>query len=172
MPLVEAMCCDCPVICSNTTSLPEVGGEAAYYIEPQDPQMLAEAIYRVCTDTELRQDLIQKGKEQAKKFTWTNFTIGVLEALNLLEGGTSEAPAWKHDETTVLIPHPPRFDRQDRAQNLLHQAQEHQRQGKKFPVVKGFLRAVFLAPEVVFMTVIFPSFRDRVLRRIFKLFPV
>jgi glycosyltransferase involved in cell wall biosynthesis len=170
MPVVEAMSCDCPVICSSTTSLPEVGGEAAYYIDPNDPEMLAEAIYRVWTDAALRQDLIQKGKEQAKKFSWTNFTIEVLKALSHLEGGEDEA--WKGYEGMVLAGKPRQLNRQESAQNLLHQAQDHGRHGKRLLAGKATLKATLLAPEVVFTTVIFPCFRDRVLRKIFKLFPV
>jgi len=87
MPVVEAMCCDCPVICSNTTSLPEVGGDAVLFIDPKDPDMLAGAMYQVLTDSALRQDLIQRGRQQARKFSWLNFTVEVLRSLKRLEHG-------------------------------------------------------------------------------------
>lgn len=89
MPIIEAMSCDCPVICSNTTSLPEIAGNAAYFIDPQDPEMLAEAIYRVLTDSALRQDLIQRGRQRAKQFSWLNFTSQVLQSLRRLEHSIS-----------------------------------------------------------------------------------
>lgn len=87
MPVVEAMSCGCPVICSNTTSLPEIGGEAVLFIDPQDPEMLAGAIYQVLMDGVLRQELIQRGRQQARKFSWLTFTSEVLRCLKRLEGG-------------------------------------------------------------------------------------
>jgi len=87
MPVVEAMSSGCPVICSNTTSLPEIGGEAVLFIDPQDPEMLAEAIYQVLMDAVLRHDLIQRGRQQAKKFSWLTFTSEVLRSLKRLDDG-------------------------------------------------------------------------------------
>lgn len=69
-PALEAMACGTPVICSNTSSLPEVVGEAALTVNPLDVAALAEAIRRVLSDAELRAALIAKGSEQVKKFSW------------------------------------------------------------------------------------------------------
>jgi glycosyltransferase involved in cell wall biosynthesis len=172
MPVVEAMYCGCPVICSNTTSLPEVGGEAAYYIDPLDPEMLAEAIFQVISDPALRQDLIQRGREQARKFSWVKFTSEILRALNRLEGGDKAGEAEVNGERINLVLRPALPNRQGDAQNLLHRAKDQWRLGKRLEAAKDMLKVLFLAPEVVFTTVVFPSFRDRVLRKIFKLFPV
>jgi glycosyltransferase involved in cell wall biosynthesis len=70
LPPLEAMACGCPVIVSNAASLPEVCGDAAYYIDPRQVDSLAEGIYRVIGDDALRQDLIRKGLERAKLFSW------------------------------------------------------------------------------------------------------
>jgi glycosyltransferase involved in cell wall biosynthesis len=81
MPLLEAMWCDCPVVCSNTTSLPEIAGDAALLIDPQAPEELAEALYRVLTDEALRHTLIERGQQQAAKFSWRRFTVDIVRTL-------------------------------------------------------------------------------------------
>lgn len=69
-PVVEAMAAGCPVISSNTSSLPEVGGDAALFVDPHDLDRLAGAMQRVLTSTELQQKMIRTGLEQAGKFQW------------------------------------------------------------------------------------------------------
>ena len=69
-PVLEAMACGCPVICSNRTSLPEIAGEAAVYIDGEDENELAAAIKKVLEDKTLQKKLQKKGLKQAKKFTW------------------------------------------------------------------------------------------------------
>ncbi|MCS7232061.1 MAG: glycosyltransferase family 1 protein [Elusimicrobiota bacterium] len=70
LPPLEAMACGCPVVVSNRGSLPEVCGDAAVYVDPYNPQDIANGILKVLTDENLRQQLIKKGFEQVKKFTW------------------------------------------------------------------------------------------------------
>lgn len=70
LPVLEAMSCGTPVITSNTSSLPEVAGEAALMVDPYDAIALAEAIYRVLTDRDLGEDLRQRGLRRASAFTW------------------------------------------------------------------------------------------------------
>ncbi|MDP4210785.1 MAG: glycosyltransferase family 1 protein [Bacteroidota bacterium] len=70
IPIVEAMYADVPVICSNTTSLPEVAGDAALYVNPDDTDEIAAAMHKISTDEPFRQELIAKGREQRKKFSW------------------------------------------------------------------------------------------------------
>jgi glycosyltransferase involved in cell wall biosynthesis len=68
---LEAMFAGAPVICSNLSSLPEVVGEAAYFLEdPRDPIEMEEAIANVLGDSDLQRNLSAKGKEQSKKFSW------------------------------------------------------------------------------------------------------
>lgn len=70
MPVLEAMACGAPVITSNRTSLPEVAGDAAILVNPEDADELADAIVRVLDDGALRDTLRVKGVERAKQFTW------------------------------------------------------------------------------------------------------
>ncbi|MDQ1335392.1 MAG: hypothetical protein QG552_2342 [Thermodesulfobacteriota bacterium] len=70
LPVIEAMACGCPVICSNAASLPEVAGDAALLIDPHNVDELAGAIDRVVDDSALRNDLIRKGTERASQFSW------------------------------------------------------------------------------------------------------
>jgi len=82
LPPLEAMACGCPVIVSNNSSLPEVCGDAAYYINPQSPHNISNAIITVLRDNNLRDELINKGLERAKQFSWT---ISAAQHLNVLE---------------------------------------------------------------------------------------
>lgn len=67
---LEAMACGTPVITADTSSLPEVVGEAGLMVSPGDVRALMEAILRLLSDTNLRTELIGKGLERARKFTW------------------------------------------------------------------------------------------------------
>jgi len=70
MPVLEAMACGAPVITSNTTALPEVTGDAAVLINPEDPVELGEAMSQVLEDSHLRVTLRSRGFERARQFTW------------------------------------------------------------------------------------------------------
>ncbi|MGB9804811.1 glycosyltransferase family 4 protein [Desulfofundulus sp.] len=70
LPPLEAMACGTPVVVSNTASLPEVVGDAGVYVNPYDVDDIAQGIYRVLTDQELRCQLREKGLARAKLFTW------------------------------------------------------------------------------------------------------
>jgi glycosyltransferase involved in cell wall biosynthesis len=70
LPPLEAMACGCPVVVSNVASQPEVCGDAAYYVNPQDVKSIAEGIYRVALDEELRKSLIHKGLQRVELFSW------------------------------------------------------------------------------------------------------
>jgi glycosyltransferase involved in cell wall biosynthesis len=64
------MACGTPVITSKTTSLPEVAGDAAVLVNPEDVEELAEAMMRVLSDDSLQSQLRSRGLERAKQFTW------------------------------------------------------------------------------------------------------
>ncbi len=84
LPVLEAMACETPVVCSNASSLPEVAGDAALLVDPLDVEGLAAAMRRVLGDEELRAELIERGFEQAKKFSWERCareTLAVLESV-------------------------------------------------------------------------------------------
>lgn len=70
IPLVEAMKCETPIVCSNASCLPEVAGEAAIYVDPFSVEDIAKGIITIHQDTELRATLIEKGKERQKMFSW------------------------------------------------------------------------------------------------------
>ena len=70
LPVLEAMACGTPVICSNSSSLPEVGGDAVVTVDPRDAIALAAALARVLDDPRLRGDLSAKGLVQAGRFSW------------------------------------------------------------------------------------------------------
>ncbi len=72
IPLLEAMACGCPVISSNAASLPEVGGDAALYFDPKDDSDLVKKMTHIINNQKLRQELIKKGKDRYKKFSWKN----------------------------------------------------------------------------------------------------
>ncbi len=69
IPLVEAMACGCPVVCSNTTSIPEVVGDAALLVDPLDSNGFAERIHLLLTDSKLRAELSHKGRLRARLFS-------------------------------------------------------------------------------------------------------
>jgi len=71
-PVLEAMASGTPVVTSNVSSLPEVAGDAALLVDPYRVEEIAHAIQRILGDSELRQELIQRGYKQAAKFTWAN----------------------------------------------------------------------------------------------------
>jgi alpha-1,3-rhamnosyl/mannosyltransferase len=70
LPVVEAMACGTAVACANTSSLPEVGGEAVLTFDPDNAEAMAVQIGRLLTDEALRQKLEQAGLAQARKFSW------------------------------------------------------------------------------------------------------
>lgn len=70
IPILEAMYCDVPVISANVTSMPEVAGDAALYVNPFNVSEIAEALERMELDSNLRNLLIEKGRVQRKKFSW------------------------------------------------------------------------------------------------------
>lgn len=70
IPPLEAMSWGVPVLTSNAASLPEVVGDAAVIIDPYDIEGISDGLYRLLTDNDLREDLINKGYKQIEKFTW------------------------------------------------------------------------------------------------------
>lgn len=81
LPVLEAMKNGCPVLLSNVSSLPEAGGDAALYFDPEDANEIANAIKRVIEDNSLREDLIKKGFLQVKKFSWEKTARKTLDVL-------------------------------------------------------------------------------------------
>lgn len=70
IPILEAFSSGCPVIASNVTSIPEVGGDAALYVDPLSVEHIKTAVLQVLQDDALRDTLVQKGHMRALQFTW------------------------------------------------------------------------------------------------------
>ena len=72
LPILEAFSCSCPALLSNSSSLPEVGADAACYFDPIDPESLIQSVETVISDDHYREKLIKKGLERVKLFSWEN----------------------------------------------------------------------------------------------------
>lgn len=70
IPIIEAMQCNVPVIASNVSSVPEVAGDAALFVDPFNIEEIAEAMHKISGDILLRNDLIAKGHIRKQKFSW------------------------------------------------------------------------------------------------------
>ena len=86
LPVIEAMACGCPVLTSNTTSLPEVAGEAALLVDPTSVQEIADGISSICGDEALRAAMIGRGYVQAAKFSWEEVVTKTKIALERRQG--------------------------------------------------------------------------------------
>jgi glycosyltransferase involved in cell wall biosynthesis len=80
LPVLEAMQCGAPVICSDTTSLPEVAGDAAIMLSPTDPERWSSAILEIHTDANRRADLGRKSLARSALFGWDNTANVLVEA--------------------------------------------------------------------------------------------
>lgn len=78
LPVIEAMACGVPVVTSNTTSLPEVVGDAGILINPYHPDELKEAMGKLLEDTGCRKEMSEKGLERANLFSWERSARGTL----------------------------------------------------------------------------------------------
>ncbi|MBE3560621.1 MAG: glycosyltransferase family 4 protein [Ktedonobacteraceae bacterium] len=87
IPPLEAMACGAPVITSNTSSLPEVAGDAALLVDPHDHEALARAMLRLLKDEQLREDLRQKGYQRVQQFTWENSAKKMLDVYQRVYNG-------------------------------------------------------------------------------------
>jgi glycosyltransferase involved in cell wall biosynthesis len=95
LPVLEAMACGAPVITSNSSSLPEVVGEAGLMVDPYDEEALSRAIQRVTEDGSLRAQLSGAGLRQAAKFSWdraAKLTLAVYEQVAGSNEGAGERP--------------------------------------------------------------------------------
>jgi glycosyltransferase involved in cell wall biosynthesis len=82
LPIVEAMQCGVPVITSNTSAMPETGGDAALYADPGDPDAIAKHMLQLYRDENLRSRLIAAGMDQAGKFNWDHSAAAFMEILS------------------------------------------------------------------------------------------
>ena len=82
MQILEAMACGTPVLTANNSSLPEVGGDAAYYADDKSIDSIKNGIGKLLKDSQLRQDMIRKGRKQIKKFSWQESAQKIIDAIN------------------------------------------------------------------------------------------
>jgi len=91
IPMLEAMACGAPVITSNTSSMPEVAGEAACIVDPFKPEEITAAMVQILADKEFKSSLVQKGYVQAAKFSWKAMAGHVLKIYgDLLKEGNNK----------------------------------------------------------------------------------
>jgi glycosyltransferase involved in cell wall biosynthesis len=81
LPLLEAMACGCPIVTSNLSSMPEVCGDAAYYVDPYSTDAIAEGMFHVTTRPQLGESLVRRGFERVKHFSWEKTASEVLKVL-------------------------------------------------------------------------------------------
>ena len=83
IPIVEAFRCRTPVITSNVTSMPEVAGDAAFLINPFQPQSIAEAMIKMYEDPELCEKLAMEGEKRKDEFTWQKTADQLWESIEM-----------------------------------------------------------------------------------------
>ena len=85
LPVIEAMACGTPVLTSDSTSLPEVAGDAALLVDPKSVEQISAGIERLCSDQTLRMQMVERGFKQSARFTWdmtTKRMSNVLHEIN------------------------------------------------------------------------------------------
>lgn len=82
IPVIEAQACGCPVISSNSSSLPEVLGESALTCNPLDVNRFAELMNDIFNDNDLRKKIIAKGYENVKRFSWNESAKKIVELIS------------------------------------------------------------------------------------------
>jgi glycosyltransferase involved in cell wall biosynthesis len=82
LPPLEAMACGCPVIVSQTSSLPEVGGDATYYVDPYDVESITHGLEEVLSSRTLRDELKHRGLARSKLFSWDEAARQLLTAID------------------------------------------------------------------------------------------
>lgn len=83
-PILEAQACGVPVLAANTSSCPEVAGDAALFVDPSDVGALTEGMCQLVADEDMRQGLVQKGSANVQRFSWERTAVQVLQALEAI----------------------------------------------------------------------------------------
>ena len=83
LPVLEAMHCETAILASNTSSIPEVAGDAALLVDPFDVEAIAEGMGQLANSAALRAELVEKGRVQRRRFSWENSTRLVYESLQI-----------------------------------------------------------------------------------------
>jgi len=86
LPLLEAMASGIPIIASHAAALPEVCQDAALFVDPEQPESMAEVIIRVFKNADLREDLVKRGENRVSDFSWESTAEMTLSIYNSLVG--------------------------------------------------------------------------------------
>jgi glycosyltransferase involved in cell wall biosynthesis len=86
LPLLESMACGTPVVTSGTTSMPEIAGPAAVYVDPESPHSIASATAALLRDPQHRERLVALGRERAQKFSWDRAAEATSQVLRQAAG--------------------------------------------------------------------------------------
>ncbi len=93
IPLLEAFAMGTPVLCGNTTSLPEIGGDAVLSCDPLDAPAIAALMARILDDDELRSQLVERGRQQLDRYTWRRPAQNLLDACGRVAATPIDHPA-------------------------------------------------------------------------------
>lgn len=170
LPLVEAMWSDCPVVCSDVTSLPEIAGDAALLVDPRSPEQLAEGIARVLTDADTRETLITRGRKRATQFSWSRFTEGLLCALERVAPPASPSARGRARSAAPLAePRGSRLSRRQRAARHVREIRSRPLGSHAIASTLGHAAAATcLSPRVVLYLGLCAALRVVSLRRLRK----
>ena len=102
LPVLEAMACGTPVACSNSSSLPEVAGDAALLVDPMNTEELVTAVRTALENESLRQDMTEKGLRRAQGFSWLQTAQRTLELYR-----SAESRAFGGEGSRTSYAHPP-----------------------------------------------------------------
>jgi glycosyltransferase involved in cell wall biosynthesis len=87
LPALEAMACGAPVVTSSTTCLPELAGDAAITVDPTNTREIEDAMFSIVTDKRLSEELRERGRLRAGRFSWNNTAREVLAVYRASEAG-------------------------------------------------------------------------------------
>jgi glycosyltransferase involved in cell wall biosynthesis len=104
IPLLEAFAADCPVLCSNTTSLPEVGADAVLSCSPTDVSAIAGLMDRIAASPDLRQSLVSAGRARLTQFSWDRSASALMAALTRVAAKAPAGPLHESPLVSIVTP--------------------------------------------------------------------
>lgn len=84
LPLLEAQACSVPVLAGRHSALPEIGGDSALFVDPDDPEAIAQGLNRIVADESMRQNLVEEGRRNVQRFPWRKTVQTVTQIYNHL----------------------------------------------------------------------------------------
>ena len=87
-PVLEAQACRTPVLAANSSSLPEIAGEAAVFVDPKNLENMVEGMVNIVANDELRNNLMEQGSQNIKRFSWEKTATNVLQTLTRAASGS------------------------------------------------------------------------------------